>query len=121
MTTQFVLVISDCEDGREAEYSDYYDNRHIPDIMTHQPEAVSAQRYAVKRHLGPDGVPRWRFSTLYTVETDDIDGYLQRSFALMKDGKIPPSGASVTTTAVVFSLDPLGPPITRESITAKIR
>lgn len=114
MTRQYVLVISDCKPGREAEYNDYYDKRHIPDILAHQPEVVSAQRFGVSPHFAPDGVPAWRFSTLYTVETDDMDGYLQRSTELMRSGKIPPSDTAIPSTAAVFRLVPLGPAITRD-------
>jgi hypothetical protein len=113
MTLQYVLVVSDCKPGRELEYNDYYDRQHIPDILRHEPELLSAQRYAVTPHFGPDGLPVWRFSTLYTVETEDIDAYLRRSVELMKSGKIPPSDAAMTSTAAVFRLSPLGPLITR--------
>lgn len=114
MSRQYVLVISDCKPGREEEYNTYYDTRHIPDIMAHEPEVVSAQRFQVTPHFGPDGLPRWRFSTLYTVETEDMDAYLQRSVELMKSGKILPSDAAEPSTAAVFKLIPLGPPITRQ-------
>jgi hypothetical protein len=113
MTQQFILVISDCVAGREAEYNDYYDHRHIPDILAQQPECVSAQRFGVTRHFGPEGLPTWRFSTLYTIETHDLDAYLRQSTALMTSGRIPPSGAAITATAAVFKLVPLGPAITR--------
>ncbi|RJF91677.1 hypothetical protein [Noviherbaspirillum saxi] len=113
MTQQYVLVISDCKPGREAEYNEYYDNRHIPDILEHQPEVVCAQRFSVASHFAPEGLPSWRFSTLYTVETDDMDAYLQRSTDLMKAGKIPPSDAAEPSTAAVFRLIPLGPAIIR--------
>ncbi|MES2320770.1 MAG: hypothetical protein V4633_00730 [Pseudomonadota bacterium] len=113
MSIQFVLVISDCVAGREEEYNDYYDHRHIPDIIAHEPEVICAQRFAVTRHFGPDGLPMWRFSTLYTVDTDDMDAYLARSTELMKSGKIPPSDAAIPATAAVFRLLPLGMPITR--------
>ncbi|MES3021811.1 MAG: hypothetical protein V4857_09545 [Pseudomonadota bacterium] len=113
MTRQFVLVISDCLEGREAEYNDYYDKRHIPDILAQQAECVSAQRFGVTKYFGPEGLPVWRFSTLYTIETDDLDGYLRQSTELMTSGRIPPSNAAITSTAAVFKLIPLGPEITR--------
>ncbi|MES2898980.1 MAG: hypothetical protein V4723_04580 [Pseudomonadota bacterium] len=116
MSIQFVLVISDCVAGREDEYNDYYDQRHIPDIMAHEPEVVAAQRFAVCRHFGPEGLPMWRFSTLYTVETEDMDAYLARSTELMKSGKIPPSDAAMPATAAVFHLLPLGEAITRTDL-----
>jgi len=117
MSRQFILVISDCKPGREAEYNEYYDQRHIPDILAHQPEVVSAQRFGVTQHFAPDGVPVWRFSTLYTVDTEDIAGYLQRSAALMQAGKIPPSDAADPASAAVFHLLPLGPAISRHGAT----
>ncbi|WP_076590834.1 hypothetical protein [Herminiimonas arsenitoxidans] len=114
MSQQFILVISDCKAGREAEYNDYYDHRHIPDIMEHQPEVLSAQRFGVTQYFAPDGIPTWRFSTLYTIETNDMGAYLQRMNALMQAGKLPPSDAADPSSAAVFHLLPLGAPITRK-------
>jgi hypothetical protein len=108
-----VLVLSNCQAGREAEYNDYYDSIHIPDVMREMPEVQSAQRFQVEPIMRVDGSPEWRFSCLYTVQTDDFPLYLQRMHTAFTTGKIPPSDAAIVGTGAAFKLIPLGDPITR--------
>ena len=113
MSLEYLLEVSDCKPGREAQYNAYDDPCHLPNIFAHAPEAISAQRFALTPHLSPDGIPHWRFSTRYAVEMDDMGASLQRSTELMKSGKISPSAAAGPGTAAVFRYVPLGPPLTR--------
>lgn len=108
-----VLVLSNCERGREVEYNEYYDTQHIPDILREMPEVQAAQRFQLAPIMSPEGIPEWRFSCLYTVETDDFQSYLDRMQRALEANKIPPSGAATPGTAAVFKLVPLGGPITR--------
>lgn len=119
MARHHVLVLSDCKAGAEQEYNDYYDHQHIPDILDQQPEVVSAQRFGVTSVFAPDGAPRWRFSTLYTLDTDDFDGYLHRMNELLQAGKLPPSAVAEPATAAVFHLVPLGPALDRANATRR--
>lgn len=113
MTEYKVLVLSDCEEGSEAEYSNYYDTQHIPDILRELPEVQAAQRFQVEPVMQPAGLPRWRFSCLYTVETGDFSQYLAKMQAALREGKLPPSSSARPNGAAIFKLVPLGDPILR--------
>ena len=54
--------------GREAEYNDWYDRQHLPDVAR-VPGVVSAQRFdAVEMEPGPDESPR--FLAIYEIDGD---------------------------------------------------
>lgn len=108
-----VLVLSDCQQGREAEYNEYYDIRHVPDVLREVPEVQSAQRFQLAPMIPLAGLPAWRFSCLYSVETDDFQACLERMNTAFTSGKIPPSDAAIPGTAAAYKLVPLGAAITR--------
>jgi hypothetical protein len=62
------LVEQNCDPRREAEYHDWYNNMHIPDILA-TPGFVSARRYEIKEFR--DG--RGKYLAVYQVDTADID------------------------------------------------
>ncbi|MCW8158350.1 hypothetical protein D7243_19405 [Stutzerimonas stutzeri] len=109
-----VLVLSDCQQGHEGEYSHYYDTKHIPDILREMREVQSAQRFQVEPIFGKEGMPAWRFSCLYSIETDDFQQYLDRMGKAYSSGRIPPADCAIPDTAVAYKLIPLGDPIARE-------
>ncbi len=61
------LVEQNCDPEREAEFHDWYNTLHIPDILK-TPGFVRAARYEIREPR--DG--RGRFMTLYEIETGDI-------------------------------------------------
>ncbi|MGE0798386.1 MAG: hypothetical protein AB7G13_04260 [Lautropia sp.] len=61
------LVENNCDPGREAEFNDWHENVHVPDVLA-TPGFVRARRY-VNRETR-DG--RGKYMTLYDVETADI-------------------------------------------------
>ena len=66
------MVEQNCDPLREAEYHDWYNNMHIPDILK-TPSFVSATRYQIKEFR--DG--RGKYLALYELETDDIDATMK--------------------------------------------
>lgn len=91
---------------REREFNDWYDNRHVPDLMA-LPGFVGAQRFRVAVPLRGE-VP-WRYLALYELEGDDLSRVLADLVDAHADGRIAVSdvldGASLT--ALVYSA--LGP------------
>lgn len=57
-----------CDPAREAEYHEWYNHMHIPDILK-TPSFVSARRYQIKEFR--DG--RGKYLAIYEIETDDIE------------------------------------------------
>lgn len=62
------FVEQNCDPLREAEYHDWYNNIHIPDILQTQ-SFVSARRYEIREFR--DG--RGKYLAIYEIETDDIE------------------------------------------------
>src|SRR3989304_7756964 len=69
MANAIVFVFTDCAGpAREAEFSEWYNSPHIPDIL--QAEGfVAATRYQV---LGNPGPGQGKFLAVYEVEADDL-------------------------------------------------
>ncbi len=67
---KWVLIVEvNCKDAkREAEFNDWYDKIHIPDILNGSPGFKSATRYVIKDPTGGRG----KYIALYEIETDDI-------------------------------------------------
>jgi hypothetical protein len=75
-----MVVLTNPVAGKEKEYNDWYDNRHIPDVLA-VPGFVGAQRFKLVVNPG-EGEPPWRYYAVYQMATDDpkaaIDDVLSR-------------------------------------------
>jgi len=69
MPKAIVLVYTNCADpAREAEFNEWYNNTHVPDIL--QAEGfVGSTRYQL---LGEPGPGQGKFLAVYEVEADDL-------------------------------------------------
>ena len=69
MAKYFFFAFSDCKDpAREAEYNEWYNNFHVPDMLA-IPGMISATRWT----SGTDKSGQHRkYLALYELETDDI-------------------------------------------------
>jgi hypothetical protein len=78
MSRYQMLVFSRPVEGQEAEYNEWYDNQHLPQVLD-LPGFVSAQRFHLSRQVGegPDEGTLQPYLAIYTIETDNIDGALQ--------------------------------------------
>lgn len=62
-----LVVFSNPVAGREGEYNDWYNKRHLADVLK-VPGFVSAQRFA----LAGDGAgAAWKYLAIYEFEADD--------------------------------------------------
>jgi hypothetical protein len=67
---QFV-VLTRAAPGREAEFDDWYDNRHLPDVVAVE-GVVSARRFNIEQQSETDfAAPSWRSLAIYELEADD--------------------------------------------------
>jgi hypothetical protein len=67
----FVVMSNPTTPGQEAEYNDWYNKIHIPDVLN-VPGFVAAQRFKLAETQFADGKPAHRYLALYEIETDDI-------------------------------------------------
>ena len=69
MTRYLLFAFSDCKDpAREAEFNDWYDNVHLPDMLE-VPGMIKATRW--KSADNKENEVR-RYLALYELETDDL-------------------------------------------------
>jgi hypothetical protein len=65
------VVLTNAVEGREDEYNEWYDNRHLPDVLAVE-GFVAAQRFRLT-DTDPAQDFGHRYLALYEVETDDLD------------------------------------------------
>jgi len=69
----FVVLSNPTTPGQEAEYNEWYNKVHIPDVLN-VPGFVAAQRFRLAEAQLGDGKPDHRYLALYELETDDLKG-----------------------------------------------
>jgi hypothetical protein len=72
----FVVLSNPTTPGQEAEYNEWYNKIHIPDVLN-VPGFVAAQRFKVADAQLADRAPAHRYLALYEIDTDDIKGSLK--------------------------------------------
>jgi hypothetical protein len=68
-----LIVMTSPQEGREAEYHDWYQNSHLQQVMA-LPGFRSGQRYRLSTALTE--AETFPFLAIYDVETDDIEAVL---------------------------------------------
>lgn len=71
MPKYVLLVLTNAADGRDADFNDWYDQRHLPDVLD-VPGMISAQRLELAPlQRKPPPYP-YRYAAIYNIETDDL-------------------------------------------------
>ena len=70
MEKHIFIVFTNAKDGQEAEFNDWYTNRHVGDVLK-IPGIVSATRYELSDFQRPTPHP-WKYMAIYEIETDDL-------------------------------------------------
>jgi hypothetical protein len=83
------VVLSNPKDGREDEYNDWYDRRHLADVLA-VPGFVAAQRFRLAK---ADGERRHRYLALYEIETADLRATLKDLYGRVGTPAMPISEA----------------------------
>jgi hypothetical protein len=65
-----LFVFSTAKEGRDAEYNEWYDTVHLPDVLG-LPGVRSGTRYRVQAR--PDEVPAHRYLAVYELDGDGKD------------------------------------------------
>lgn len=91
MIERYILfVMSAPVDGQEADYNDWQDHQHLPDICA-IPGIKSARRFQASE-ASPITPPQ-PYATIYEIETDDPAGVIQTIKARSASGEIVVSDA----------------------------
>jgi hypothetical protein len=67
--TLYVVFGNPVTPEREAEFNEWYEETHIPDVLK-LPGVLSAQRYKVSPLDGVPGAPKFSYMTVYEIEGD---------------------------------------------------
>lgn len=71
MEKHLFVVYTNAKDGRDAEFNEWYDNRHIADVLK-VPGVVSAKRYVLSDFQRPTPHPH-KYMAIYEIETDNLE------------------------------------------------
>jgi hypothetical protein len=82
MAKALYLVYTNCDPGREAEFNEWYDKVHLPDLLGVE-GIVAAQRFQLTgpgpQTLGRNGEPVVaQYLAVYELDTEDTDAVLER-------------------------------------------
>jgi hypothetical protein len=111
MSRYLFVVHSNAADGREQEYDDFM-TKHVDDILA-LPGVIWGRRGAVaaaQARPAPDAHPRQhKYITVFEVETDDLQGFINEMNGRVMSGRIARSGAVADAVPVfweVLQMDP---------------
>lgn len=86
-----MLVFTSAVDGRENEFNDWYQSRHLPDV-TAVPGFRAAQRFKLAKVLSK-GAEAKPFLSIYEIETDDLDATISEMRSRARTEIMPISDA----------------------------
>jgi len=81
MEKYVMFVMTNCVPGTDAEFNDWYDRIHLPDVLK-VPGVVAAQRYKLTTEQRRTTRPDHGYMAAYEIETDN----LQETFKIMNEG-----------------------------------
>jgi len=101
------IVMTNPVEGKEAEYNDWYNTHHVPDVLN-IPGFVSAQRFCLaETQMGRGQSRPHKYLALYEIETDDLAGTLKELRARGGTPEIFPSDAIDMKNVATFVFSPV--------------
>jgi len=111
MARHVFVVFTNPVDGKDAAYNDWYDNRHLPDVLD-VPGFVSAQRFKLSDTQRAAGPFPWQYLALYQIDTDDLKGTLSALAARAGTSAMVMSDA-LAEQRLAWVFDPVTPVVTK--------
>jgi len=94
-----MVILTNAVAGKDDEFNDWYDNRHINDVLS-CPGFVRAQRFKI---VAPLVENPWRYCAIYEIETDDPQAAVKELVSRHGTDKLPSSDAmDLNAYAVVY-------------------
>ena len=87
-------------EGREAEYDDWYLNRHLP-AMLQCVGVVSVRRFKCAEAQLPKTALSHRYLAIYEVETDAPENFVKDMLSRAISGRLPSSTTAATGSSGV--------------------
>ena len=96
MARDVLVVPSAAKPGRDDEYNEWYDTRHLADLLA-LPGVISGKRFDADP-ASPGTLPG-PYLAIYEIETDDVNAFLAAMGQRAAAGAMPISDALDTTSA----------------------
>lgn len=101
------IVMTNPVAGKEAEYNDWYNRHHIPDVLN-VPGFSCAQRFCLADTQFGGGRSRpYKYLALYEIETDDLAGTLKELRARGGTAEIVATDTLDTSSIETFIFTPV--------------
>lgn len=110
------VVLTNAVEGQEDEYNDWYNNRHLRDVLACD-GFVAAQRFRLT-DTGPGQEFSHRYLAFYEVDTDDLDKANQALTEAANNGAMFISPALNMDDAVAKYFTPITDRVTAETVEA---
>jgi hypothetical protein len=104
MAKYALLVLATPKPGTEEAYNHWHMTQHAPDVMKVSGFAVG-KRYRLSSFDYDPKSPKWKFCTIYELETDDPAAALTELRRRSASGEIPLSDLSDRSKTVILALD----------------
>lgn len=102
------FVMTNPNEGNDAEFNTWYDGDHLRDVLD-IPGFVSARRFRViESRSRSDQLPTWRYAAIYEMECDDPQTALQQIRERAGTPRMTISDALDLSTVATFLLQPIG-------------
>jgi len=107
---KYLLVgFGNCVKGREDEYHDWYNKRHMDDVLA-IPGFVKGQRFAVDNTtVAGDSSSPWQYLALFEIETTDLRGALDTLVARSGTELMPASATVDLKSVATYIYRPITP------------
>jgi hypothetical protein len=103
------VALTNPVEGKEAEFNEWYDNRHVLDTLA-LPGCVSAQRYRLADVQRVGRPQPFKYLALYEIETDDLAAMAAELAARSGTPAMPWSDA-VAPDLITLAFVPMAPKI----------
>ncbi len=102
MARYCIVVFTDSVKGTEKDFTRWYDERHIPDVLK-LPGIVSGERFElVSGRTHPADFDARQHMVIYEVEIDDLDTFFKELNRLQGTPAMPLSTASDDARGMIF-------------------
>lgn len=112
-----MVALTNPVEGREDDYNDWYQNVHLPEVLSYK-GMLSARRY--KAAVPLQAPVSYGFLAIYDIETDDLGGLLQRIGADTAAGRNTTTDAADTANAYTVIFNELGEVVTHDQAVGKL-
>lgn len=115
MSKHVFVVLTNPTGDRDAEYNEWYDKQHIPDVLQ-IPGIVAAQRFRLSDAQMAGSKSQWRYLALYELETDNPATALNELQARVGTPAMVMSDSLDMTNLGAFVFSPIGKRVTAEEV-----